>query len=74
MYLSGDSYLKFGPYRETLIGIQTSLQISEGIIKVIGPEGSGKSALCRQLVAELQADNQTVIYFDTPPATPDALP
>jgi len=37
MYLSGDSYLKFGPYLETLSGIQTSLQINEGIIKVIGP-------------------------------------
>ena len=67
------NYLKVGPYLDAFQGIRTALKINEGIIKVVGAEGVGKSALCKQLVSELEAENQDVIYFETPPQSPDDL-
>lgn len=67
------NYLKVGPYLDAFQGVRTALKINEGIIKVVGAEGVGKSALCKQLVSELEAENQDVIYFETPPQSPDDL-
>ena len=73
MVLPQDSYLKFGPYLDLMTGIRTALNINEGIIKVVGAEGSGKTALCRQLVSELKADGQQVIFFESPPESVEYL-
>ena len=67
------NYQKVGPYLDAFQGVRTALKINEGIIKVVGAEGIGKSALCKQLVSELEAENQDVIYFETPPQSPDDL-
>lgn len=66
-------YLRVGPYQEVLQGVLVSLQIDEGIIKIIGKNGAGKSALCRQLHDELRANEQPAILFDEPPASLAAL-
>lgn len=68
-----DSYLTYGPYLELMTGIRTALQINEGIIKVVGAEGSGKSAFCRELARSLRSNGQTVIFFETPPESVDFL-
>lgn len=73
MASSRDSYLEFGPYQELLAGIRTALTVNEGIIKLVGPEGAGKSALCRQLAVDLVANNQDVVFFDTPPESEEFL-
>ncbi|HEY1182185.1 MAG TPA: AAA family ATPase, partial [Rhodocyclaceae bacterium] len=66
-------YLRLNPYDEILRGMRVSLQIDEGIIKITGKSGSGKSALCRQLHADLQNDGQPALLFTEPPASVAAL-
>lgn len=66
-------YLRLGPYQEVLQGVLVSLQIDEGIIKITGKVGAGKSALCRQLHDDLQANGQPVVLFPEPPASATAL-
>ncbi|MDY6982004.1 MAG: AAA family ATPase, partial [Pseudomonadota bacterium] len=66
-------YLRLGPYQEVLQGILVSLQIDEGIIKIIGKSGAGKSALCKQLHDDLQASGQPAVLFSEPPASAVAL-
>ena len=68
-----ENYLKIGPYLETFKGVRTALKINEGIIKVVGVEGSGKTSLCEQLISELEVENQDVVYFETPPDSPETL-
>lgn len=66
-------YLRLSPYREVLQGVLTSLQINEGIIKITGKSGSGKTALCSQLFHELQDAGQPAVFFLKPPASAVAL-
>src|SRR6187551_501794 len=66
-------YLRLSPYREVLQGIITSLQVNEGIIKITGKNGAGKTALCSQLFHELEAAGQPAVFFLKPPASPVAL-
>lgn len=62
-------YLRLSPYGEVLQGVLTSLQINEGIIKVTGASGAGKTALCNQLCQELQADSQAVVFLREAPGS-----
>lgn len=73
MALPGETYLKFGPYLDLMTGVHTALSVNEGIIKVVGAEATGKSAFCRQLADELEAEGLEVIYFDTPPESGEYL-
>jgi type II secretory pathway predicted ATPase ExeA len=66
-------YLNVSPYLELLEGIPVALQVNEGIIKLTGRDGVGKSALCQALSALLAGRGLHVIYFPTAPATVDIL-
>jgi type II secretory pathway predicted ATPase ExeA len=66
-------YLRLSPYQEVLQGVITSLQVNEGIIKITGKSGSGKTALCSQLFHELEANTQPSVFFLKPPASAVAL-
>jgi hypothetical protein len=66
-------YLRLSPYQEILQGVITSLQVNEGIIKITGKSGSGKTALCSQLFHELEANSQPAVFFLKPPASAVAL-
>lgn len=68
-----DNYLQFGPYPELMAGIRTALDINQGIIKVVGQNGTGKTSLCRQLEAILKAEGHDVIFFESPPESSDFL-
>jgi len=68
-----ENYLKVGPYLDIFQGVRTALKVNEGIIKVVGAEGVGKTSLCNQLIVELETENQDVIYFETPPQSADEL-
>ena len=68
-----ENYLKVGPYLDISQGVRTALKVNEGIIKVVGAEGVGKTSLCNQLIVELETENQDVIYFETPPQSADEL-
>ena len=73
MALPPENYFKIGPYLGLFRGIHTALDINEGIIKVVGPDGAGKSSFCLKLVEELKARGQEVIYFEQPPVSSDYL-
>lgn len=45
----------------------------EGIVKVVGEVGTGKTMLCRMLEKEL-ADNIEVVYLANPSLSPDQIP
>ncbi len=45
----------------------------EGIVKVVGEVGTGKTMLCRMLEVEL-ADNIEVVYLANPSLSPDHIP
>ncbi len=62
-------YLRLSPYREVLQGIFTNLQVSEGIIKLTGKSGAGKTALCSQLFHELENSHQPALFFLKPPSS-----
>lgn len=66
-------YLNVSPYLELLEGIPVALQVNEGIIKLTGRDGVGKSALCQALAALLTSRGLHVLYFPTAPATVDIL-
>ena len=44
----------------------------EGIVKVVGEVGSGKTMLCRMLIVELP-DNVEVVYLANPKLSPQGL-
>ena len=66
-------YLRLSPYREVLQGVLASLQVNEGIIKITGKSGAGKTALCNQLFHELEGSGQPAVFFLKPPASAIAL-
>ena len=60
-------HLKINPYLDIISGITVVLSFSDGIIKIIGREGSGKSVLCQLLATELMEENQEVVIFSDIP-------
>lgn len=66
-------YFRVSPYQELLEGINTALQFNEGILKVTGPAGTGKSAMCKQLFRQLDGKKQKVLFFVNPPKSAQAL-
>lgn len=66
-------YLRVSPYHEIIEGIITALEVNEGIIKLTGRAGTGKSSLCKQLFQQLESQKQIVLYFSNPPRSADDL-
>ena len=66
-------YLKINPYLDIISGIAVVLSFSDGIIKIIGREGSGKSVLTQLLAAELLEEDQEVVIFSDIPHSEQEL-
>lgn len=66
-------YLIVSPYQEVLDGIATSLSVNAGLIKLTGPTGAGKTAICARLARQLSQAGHRLVYFLTPPASIDEL-
>jgi type II secretory pathway predicted ATPase ExeA len=62
-------YIRTGPYEEILTGILTAMAVSEGVIKLSGKAGVGKTALCERLGAELEKAGHEVILLLDPPVS-----
>ncbi len=61
-----------GQRGEMLAALLYAIGQGEGIIKVVGEVGSGKTMLCRKLVAQLP-DSVDSVYLGNPTLTPDDL-
>ncbi len=59
-------------HREVLSTLLLALRHSEGFIKIVGEVGTGKTLLCRKLLASL-GDNFLTAYIPNPYLTPDEL-
>jgi hypothetical protein len=66
-------YLQVNPYQELLEGVMVALQVNEGIIKLSGRDGSGKSALCRELCRMLNSRGKRALYFSSAPTSIEDL-
>jgi hypothetical protein len=66
-------YLRVSPYQEIIEGIITALEVNEGIIKLTGRAGSGKSSLCKQLFQHIESQKHKVLYFSNPPRSANDL-
>ena len=61
-----------GQRGEMLVALQYAIGQGEGIIKVVGEVGSGKTMLCRKLVAQLP-DTIDSVYLGNPTLSPDDM-
>jgi len=61
------------PFKDILAGIHTALLVNEGIVKLTGGPGTGKSALCAQLYRDLEERGVPVIFFMNPPRDAESL-
>ena len=61
-----------GQRGEMLAALLYAIDQGEGIIKVVGEVGSGKTMLCRKLVAQLP-DNVDSVYLGNPSLSPDDM-
>ncbi len=66
-------YLSIGPYQEIISGISTVFSFSDGVVKLTGPLGAGKSSLLQELARELRGENFEVVDFKTPPKSVEEL-
>lgn len=67
------AYLAVGPYREILSGMLASLEVSEGIVKLTGRAGTGKTTLLEHLQRELGSRGKEVLFLSSAPASGEAL-
>ena len=65
-------FFSYGHYRDALNTLLVALHNGEGFIKVCGEVGTGKTLLCRKLLASLQAPYLTA-WIPNPYLTPTAL-
>lgn len=65
-------FFAYGHYRDALDTLLVALHNGEGFIKVTGEVGTGKTLLCRKLLATLEAPFHTA-YIPNPFLTPNAL-
>ncbi|MEX2366145.1 MAG: AAA family ATPase, partial [Pseudohongiellaceae bacterium] len=60
--------------RLKLLGdIQAFIAKGEGVLKITGTTGVGKTALCRELAGQLEASHYLVLNLSPPPLTAVAL-
>ena len=61
-------YLNIGPYLEVISGISTVFSFSDGVVKLTGPLGAGKTSLLKELAKELRNRYpDRIIIYDLPP-------
>ena len=72
--LTPDTHFFFNrqSHREVLNTLVVALQQREGFIKVVGEVGTGKTLLCRKLLASL-GDNYKAAYIPNPYLSPEEL-
>lgn len=58
--------------QQNLLALLTAIERGEGIIKITGEVGTGKTLMCRMLLAELQ-DKVALAYLAIPASHPSAL-
>lgn len=67
-----DFFLNIGVYRDALNVLSLALENGDGFIKVVGEIGTGKTLLCRKLVAMLPERFHCIVITD-PKLPPDDL-
>ena len=65
-------YWKLPPHEEALETLMVAIHSGEGILKVVGEVGTGKTLLCRKLLNELP-DHVVSAYIPNPYLQPDEL-
>ncbi|MEZ9231137.1 ExeA family protein [Vibrio amylolyticus] len=65
-------FLGLEPHYEAIQMVTAALQMGEGVIKVTGEVGSGKTMVCRMLINHLQ-DNVQLVYLPNPVLNGDEL-
>ena len=58
-------FIDFVPHKEAIEVVLTALSLGEGILKITGEVGTGKTLVCNKLQAEL-SDNYIVCNIDNP--------
>ena len=66
-------FFKENPYHDIINGVGAVLSFSDGVIKITGKKGSGKSVLCQMLAQELINEKLKVVLFETAPASRQEL-
>lgn len=66
-------FLNVGPYQEVINGIGTVFSFSDGVAKLTGPLGAGKTTVLKELIKELRAEDIEVVEYVTPPKSPEDL-
>lgn len=66
-------FLNVGPYQEVINGISTVFSFSDGVAKLTGPLGVGKTTVLKELVKELRAEGMEVVEYAAPPKSPEDL-
>ncbi|MFK7896071.1 MAG: ExeA family protein [Myxococcota bacterium] len=69
---NGRVYIDLPEHREAYNTVQFGLRTGEGFIKVVGEVGTGKTALCRSLLANPAPEDVTV-YLPNPSLSPHDL-
>jgi len=67
MALKNDLYINLEPYTEVLGGLSFVLSISNGVVKLLGQTGAGKTALCIELLGELKKEKIEFVHFPDAP-------
>ncbi|PCJ42793.1 MAG: hypothetical protein COA71_04635 [SAR86 cluster bacterium] len=67
MALKNDLYINVEPYTEILGGLTFVLSISNGIVKLTGKTGTGKTAMCIELLQELKTEKIEFVHFPDAP-------
>ncbi|MDC1436009.1 ATP-binding protein [Gammaproteobacteria bacterium] len=68
MALKNDLYINVEPYTEILGGgLSFVLSISNGVVKLTGKTGTGKTAMCIELLKELKTEKIEFVHFQNAP-------
>lgn len=67
MALKNDLYINVEPYTEILGGLSFVLSISNGVVKLTGKTGTGKTAMCIELLQELRTEKIEFVHFPNAP-------
>ena len=62
-----DLYINVEPYTEILGGLSFVLSISNGVVKLTGKTGTGKTAMCIELLRELKTEKIEFVHFPNAP-------
>ena len=60
-------YITSGPYQDIISGIQMILSFSDGVVKLTGEDGSGKTSLLQKLQTHMEKEGQKTLLFSPPP-------